>query len=180
MDSRRCERIAGDGGHALLITVDCGVTLGGGGRAGARARAWTCWSPTTTGPAPTLPDCPVVHPALGDGPSSPELCAAGVVLKLSAALRAARRAGPAEADEDLDLAGLATVCDMVPLRGENRRIARQGMRRAGRTAPAGAARADGASPASSRARWTRRPWASGWARGSTPRAGCSAPMPRWS
>ena len=33
----------------------------------------------------------------------------------------------------MDLAGLATVCDMVPLRGENRRIARQGMEAVART-----------------------------------------------
>ena len=93
-------------------------------------------------PGAELPDCPVVHPALGpDGLEGPagELCAAGVVLKLSGALYAAA-GGPRPAEQDLDLAGLATVCDMVPLRGENRRIARAGH---GRAWPAPARRACG-------------------------------------
>ena len=91
-------------------------------------------------PGPELPDCPVVHPALGpDGPDGPagELCAAGVVLKLSGALYAAAGRDPALAEQDMDLAGLATVCDMVPLRGENRRIARLGMEAVARTRKAG-------------------------------------------
>ena len=82
-------------------------------------------------PGEELPDCTVVHPALG-GYGCPELCAAGVVLKLSEALFAAAGRDPAEAAEDLDLAALATVCDLVPLRGENRRIVREGLRGARR------------------------------------------------
>ena len=39
---------------------------------------------------------------------------------------------PAGADEDLDLVALATVADCVPLRGENRRLVRDGPARAGR------------------------------------------------
>ena len=60
-----------------------------------------------------------------------------MVLKLSGALYAAAGLDPALAEQDLDLAGLATVCDMVPLRGENRRIARQGMDAVARTRKAG-------------------------------------------
>ena len=67
-----------------------------------------------------------MHPALG-GYGCPELCAAGVALKLSEGLRSAAGRDPAEAGEDLDLAALATVCDLVPLRGENRRIVREGL-----------------------------------------------------
>ena len=48
------------------------------------------------------------------------------------AVRAAGR-DPAEAAEDVDLAALATVCDLVPLRGENRRIVREGLVALGRT-----------------------------------------------
>ena len=42
---------------------------------------------------------------------------------------APRAAGrdPVAAEEHLDLAALATVCDLVPLRGENRRIVREGL-----------------------------------------------------
>ena len=132
------ERIAGYG-TALLITVDCGVTAVA---EVARARELGLDVLVTDHhrPGPELPDCPVVHPALGpDGIEGPagELCAAGVVLKLSAALYAAAGLDPARADDDLDLAGLATVCDMVPLRDENRRIARQGMAAVAATRKAG-------------------------------------------
>ena len=132
------ERIAGYG-TALLITVDCGVTSVA---EVARARQLGLDVLVTDHhrPGPELPDCPVVHPALGpqgiEGPAG-ELCAAGVVLKLSAALYAAAGLDPARADDDLDLAGLATVCDMVPLRDENRRIARQGMAAVAATRKAG-------------------------------------------
>ena len=65
----------------------------------------------------------MVHPSPGGTAAYPaDLCAAGVVLKLSEALRG--EAG----EEDLELAALATVCDLVPLRGENRRIVREGLR----------------------------------------------------
>ncbi|MGI8660768.1 MAG: DHHA1 domain-containing protein, partial [Thermoleophilaceae bacterium] len=40
--------------------------------------------------------------------------------------------GP-QGEEDLDLAGLATVCDMVPLVGENRHLARAGLAALART-----------------------------------------------
>ena len=49
---------------------------------------------------------------------------------------------PARPRSDLDLAALATVCDLVPLRGENRRIVREGLAALARTHEAGAARAD--------------------------------------
>jgi len=119
------------GGVRLLVTVDCGIT-------GAEevALAQECGMEVVVTdhhrPPPTLPACPVVHPGLGEGPGE-ELCAAGVVLKLSEALRARAGLDPAGAEEDLDLAGLATVCDMVPLLGENRRIAREGIEALSRT-----------------------------------------------
>ena len=57
----------------------------------------------------------------------PDLCAAGVAYKFAAALLAGAGADPAGADEDLDLVALATVADCVPLRGENRRLVREGL-----------------------------------------------------
>ena len=110
-------------GAGLLVTVDCGITAVDE-VAAARGLGLEVVVTDHHRPAERLPDCPIVHPGLGAEPSS-ELCAAGVVLKLSQALR--RAAGRGDAEEDLDLAGLATVCDMVPLRGENRRIAREGL-----------------------------------------------------
>jgi single-stranded-DNA-specific exonuclease len=57
-----------------------------------------------------------------------DLCAAGVAYKLAGALLAAAGEDPALADRDLDLVALATIADCVPLRGENRRLVRAGLR----------------------------------------------------
>src|SRR5918998_1479088 len=113
------ERLAGRAVE-LLVTVDCGITAVEQ-VAAAPAAGLDVIITDHHRPGEALPDCTVVHPALGDY-GCPELCASGVVLKLSEALYAAAGRDPAEAAEDADLAALATVCDLVPLRGENRRI----------------------------------------------------------
>jgi single-stranded-DNA-specific exonuclease len=124
------ERLA-EAGTDLLVTVDCGVTAV---EEVARARALGIEVVVTDHhrPGPALPDCPVVHPALGGYPF-PELCAAGVAHKLAEALARAAGADPATAGEDLDLVALATVCDVVPLVGENRRLVREGLAAIART-----------------------------------------------
>jgi len=124
------ERLAGRGVD-LLVTVDCGITAVEQ-VAAARAAGLDVVITDHHRPGHELPDCTVVHPALGDY-GCPELCASGVVLKLGEALFAAAGRDAAEAAEDTDLAALATVCDLVPLRGENRRIVREGLVALGRT-----------------------------------------------
>ena len=112
-------------GVDLLVTVDCGVTAVEQ-VAAAKAAGLDVVVTDHHRPGEVLPECVVVHPALG-AYGCPELCASGVVLKLSEALHAAAGGDPRAADEDLDLAALATVCDLVPLHGENRRIVREGL-----------------------------------------------------
>src|SRR5215213_5119539 len=124
------ERLAGRGVE-LLVTVDCGITAVEQ-VAGARAAGLDVVITDHHRPGEALPDCTVVHPALGEYGCA-ELCASGVVLKLSEALFASAGRDPAEAAQDIDLAALATVCDLVPLRGENRRIVREGLVALGRT-----------------------------------------------
>jgi single-stranded-DNA-specific exonuclease len=111
----------------LLVTVDCGVAAVGE-VAAARAAGMDVVVTDHHRRGEVLPDCVVVHPALG-GYGCPELCASGVVLKLAEALHD----NPCRVEEELDLAALATVCDLVPLRGENRRIVREGLVALGRT-----------------------------------------------
>jgi single-stranded-DNA-specific exonuclease len=111
----------------LLVTVDCGVTAVSE-VAAARAAGMDVVVTDHHRSGEVLPECVVVHPALG-AYGCPELCASGVVLKLAEALHD----DPRRADEELDLAALATVCDLVPLRGENRRIVREGLVALGRT-----------------------------------------------
>jgi single-stranded-DNA-specific exonuclease len=115
-------------GTGLLVTVDCGITAVEQ-VAVARAAGLDVVVTDHHRPGAEAPDCPVVHPAPGTAERYPaDLCAAGVVLKLSEALVEAAGRDPRSAEEDLDLAALATVCDLVPLRGENRRIVREGLR----------------------------------------------------
>src|SRR5215203_4274747 len=128
------ERLRGRGVD-LLLTVDCGITAVEQ-VAAARAAGVDVVITDHHRPGEELPDCPVVHPALGRY-GCPELCASGVVLKLSEALFGAAGRDAAEAAEDIDVAALATVCDLVPLRGENRRIVREGLVGLGRTQKAG-------------------------------------------
>ena len=93
-------------------------------------RGWTSSSPTTTALAPTA-CCPTRRSSTrrSRGYPCPELCGAGVAHKLARALRD----DDAERPEDLDLVALATVADCVPLRGENRRLVRAGLRAMGTT-----------------------------------------------
>ena len=118
-------------GTGLLVTVDCGITAV---EEVAHARALGVEVVVTDHhrPGERLPDCTIVHPALGGYPF-PDLCAAGVAYKLAQALAGAAGADPATAEEDLDLVALATVCDVVPLVGENRRIVRDGLQAIART-----------------------------------------------
>ncbi len=113
------ERLAARG-TGLLITADCGI--GCAEEVGAaRAAGLEVIVTDHHEPGQRLPDCPILHPRLGGYPFG-ELCAAGVVHKLAEALL-----GTEEAERDLDLVALATVADLVPLRGENRALVRRGL-----------------------------------------------------
>ncbi|MEJ7781251.1 MAG: single-stranded-DNA-specific exonuclease RecJ [Solirubrobacteraceae bacterium] len=115
-------------GTQLLVTVDCAITavdeVAAARAAGMDVVVTDHHTPRADG---RLPDAPIVHPGVCGYPCV-ELCAAGVAHKLAGALLAAAGEDPAGADEDLDLVGLATVADCVPLVGENRRLVREGLR----------------------------------------------------
>ncbi len=121
------ERLAARGTR-LLITADCAITavdeVAAAVAAGIDVVVTDHHSPRADG---TLPDAPIVHPAVCGYPCV-DLCAAGVAYKLAAALLAAAGHDASEADADLDLVALATIADCVPLRGENRRLVRAGLR----------------------------------------------------
>jgi single-stranded-DNA-specific exonuclease len=124
-------------GTRLLITVDCAITaveeVAAARAAGIDVVVTDHHQPRADG---RLPDAPIVHPALCDYPC-PELCAGAVAYKLAQALHRAAGGDERQADDDLDLVALATIADLVPLRGENRRLAKQGMRALASTAKPG-------------------------------------------
>jgi single-stranded-DNA-specific exonuclease len=108
-------------GTGLLLTVDCGITavqeVAIARAAGIDVVVTDHHSPRLDG---QLPDCPIVHPGVCNYPFA-ELCGTGVAFKLAQAL------GAPSADADIELVALATVADLVPLRGENRRLVREGL-----------------------------------------------------
>jgi single-stranded-DNA-specific exonuclease len=114
-------RLATEGGTGLVLTVDCGITAV---EEVAHAKELGLEVVVTDHhrPGETLPDCPVVATRPSDYPF-PELCGTGVVYKLAQAL------GAADLDRRLDLVGLATVADVVPLLDENRGLVAAGLKR---------------------------------------------------
>src|SRR5438105_830804 len=128
------ERLAA-AGTRLILTADCAITSV---EEVARAHELGIDVVVTDHhrPGERLPDCPIVHPGVCGYPFA-DLCAAGVAQKLSEALLRAAGADPAIGAEEADLVALATVADVVPLRGENRRLVRQGLRAIARTSRPG-------------------------------------------
>ncbi len=114
------ERLASHGTR-LLITVDCGITavdeVAAARAAGVDVVVCDHHAPRVDG---SLPDGAIVHPAVCGYPC-PDLCGSAVAYKLAQALQASTTA------DDLELVALATIADLVPLRGENRRLAREGL-----------------------------------------------------
>ena len=124
LNAATVERLAHEGA-GLIVTVDCGVTAVAEVEAALAAGVDVVVTDHHK-PGEQLPPCPVVHPALGSYPFA-SLCGTAVAFKLGQALLAAAGESPDAALEDMDLVALATMCDLVPLVGENRRLAREGI-----------------------------------------------------
>jgi single-stranded-DNA-specific exonuclease len=127
LSAHTVERLAARG-TKLLVTADCAITavpeVAAAKAAGMDVVVTDHHHPRADG---ALPAALVVHPALCGYPC-PDLCATGVAHKLAAALFEAAGQDPVNADADLDVVALATVADCVPLRDENRRLVRDGLR----------------------------------------------------
>jgi single-stranded-DNA-specific exonuclease len=130
------ERLAARGTR-LLLTADCGV---GSVEEVALARELGMdvvvsdhHSPRADG---LLPLAPIVHPELCGYPCA-ELCATAVAYKLAQVVFTAMGRDPQELRGDLDLVALATIADVVSLRGENRTLVRSGLRALASTAKPG-------------------------------------------
>jgi single-stranded-DNA-specific exonuclease len=115
-------------GTRLLITVDCAITavaeVALAHELGVDVVVTDHHAPRADG---ALPDAPLVHPALCGYPCE-QLCATAVAYKLAQALYEAAGRDVSELERDLDLVALATVADVVELRGENRALVRRGLR----------------------------------------------------
>ena len=128
------EKIAADGCE-LLISVDCGIT-----NENEIAKAKNKFDVIVTDHhLPALDEVKsavaVVNPNQRGCPSPEKnLCGAGVAFKLSQALAwELRGVNVQEYTKDIEIAAMATVADIVPLVGENRKIVRMGLREMMRT-----------------------------------------------
>ncbi|GAC1521371.1 MAG: hypothetical protein NVS2B6_05690 [Thermoleophilaceae bacterium] len=122
-------------GARLLITADCAITAVAEVDA-AKALGLDVIVTDHHRPGERLPDCPIVHPTVCGYPFA-DLCAAGVAHKLALALFERAQRSPDALEHDLDLVGLATIADVVPLHGENRRLVRSGLEALSRTSKPG-------------------------------------------
>jgi len=127
-------KAAASAGASLLVTVDCGIlaheAVEEAGKLGLDVIVTDHHTPGEQLP----PALAVVNPARGDSPyANRDLCGTGVAFKLCQGLADAEGVPEEDLHPFLDLVGLATVADLVPLRGENRILARFGLRALGQT-----------------------------------------------
>lgn len=119
-------------GATLIVTVDNGIRAADAVfEAVARGMDVIITDHHEPGDAP-LPVCTaVVHWSLHEHPQDAVLLSgAGVAWKLAQALGRGRAGGQAPADHDAWLCGLAAlgaISDVMPMRGENRRLIREGL-----------------------------------------------------
>ena len=121
-----------DEGARLLVTADCGITAAAE-IAEARGRGMEAVVLDHHQPNGPLPDAIVTGPTLAE-PGHPlaEISAGGLALHFAQALLGGGN-GRWPDSRWLDLAAISTIGDVVPLRGENRRIVRDGLRALART-----------------------------------------------
>ena len=124
-----------DDGAQMIVSVDCGITAVEVAQFLHKAGVALIITDHHT-PQEHLPQADaIVHPTVGGTYPNPHLCGAGVAFKLAWAI-AQRFCGAERVDpvfrellkELLALAALATIADAVPLVGENRIIAKHGLR----------------------------------------------------
>ena len=114
----------------LVVTIDCGIT---DVAEVARSKELGMDVIITDHhlPGPVLPDAfAIVDPKLSPEYPDQMICGSGVVFKLVQGLLQKNRRGVPEGKEKwlLDMVGIATLSDMVPLKGENRVFASYGLK----------------------------------------------------
>lgn len=113
--------------YELLISVDCGITsveeVGFAVAAGMDIIITDHHTPGAMLP----PAAAIVNPKLGGNEDNRHLCGAGVAYYLARALQQGT-AVPITDSPWLELAALATIADIVPLRGDNHILVREGLK----------------------------------------------------
>lgn len=117
-------------GASLIITIDCGTADLEAARRAAELGIDLIITDHHEPRAELPVAVAVVNPRIGDSYPFPHLCGAAVVFKLVEAMiaRGGFDIAPGREKWWLDMVALATIGDMVPLKGENRLYASFGLR----------------------------------------------------
>jgi single-stranded-DNA-specific exonuclease len=111
----------------LIITMDTGITANAEAAfCKSRGVQFICTDHHVIQPE-KMPDCIILNPKTHIDPHYRELCGCGITFVL---LRRLSHEFPVPAETWTDLvalAGMATICDVVPLNGVNHRLAKQGV-----------------------------------------------------
>lgn len=107
-------------GTGLIITVDCGISEKTNIEYAQKLGMKVIVSDHHRGDISSIPDCLIVAAQMGEYPD-PYLCGAGVAYKIACGLY------PEAENDYIDIAAIATVADIVPMRGENRTITARGI-----------------------------------------------------
>jgi single-stranded-DNA-specific exonuclease len=122
-------RAADEAGATLVITCDCGTSAHAPIAELAAKGVDVIVTDHHLPGGPLPPAFAVLNPRKPGCPSvDKDLCAAGIVFKLALSLTAAMRESPNPVYNMIDLVALATIADVAPLRGENRILARCGLK----------------------------------------------------
>jgi single-stranded-DNA-specific exonuclease len=116
------------GGVQLVLAVDCGIRAHPQAEK-ARSLGMDLVIIDHHHPGAELPRaCAVINPKrAGDPYPEKDLAGVGLAYKVVSALLSDKEEGRPTPEDFLDLVALGTVADMVPLRGENRALVRQGL-----------------------------------------------------
>lgn len=122
------KKLVKEEGAEIIITMDCGIT------ANVEAHwckennvQFICTDHHKINPA-NMPDCLILNPVLHPDPSYRFLCGCAVTYVLLRQLAKDFPCSEALWYDLLALAGLATICDVVPLNSVNHKIAKLGIR----------------------------------------------------
>ncbi len=130
LSSKAVVKLKAEQNPALIITIDCGTTdveaVEEANELGINVIITDHHEPKET-----LPNAlAIINPKLGTSYPFTGLCGAGVIFKLVQALIAKGKFSipPGQEKWWLDMVGIATIADMVPLRDENRVFAHYGLK----------------------------------------------------
>jgi single-stranded-DNA-specific exonuclease len=127
----------------LVVTVDCGTSAVDSVKLAERAGVDVVVTDHHESSGTVAPALAVVNPKLGSDEGSKALAGVGVAFKLChALLKRGRQSGQKTAEDVdlrlyLDLVGVGTIADVVPLKAENRILARYGLDQLNKTKSVG-------------------------------------------